>query len=95
MSKPVNQWQKGFEQVYQTANSKNIPVYLITSTRAATEAAITNTGFKDVVVLDGDRVTIRAAARVIPTLFQLKKGTISGKWSFRDFDKANDAIGKK
>lgn len=92
LSQPVSRWQKGFEQVFQSAKNKNIPVYLITSTRPAVEAAIVNTGFKDITVLDGDRVTIRAAARVIPTLFQLKKGTIEGKWSFRNFEKASNQI---
>lgn len=94
MSRSVNQWQKGFEKIYQTAKSKNIPVYLITSTRSATEAAIANSQFKDIIVLDGDRVTIRAAARVIPTLFQLEHGTVKGKWSFRNFKTANDRIEK-
>ena len=92
MSQPLSKWQQGFERFYEIAKAQNIPVYLITSTRSATEAAIANTSFKEIPVLDGDRVLIRAAARVIPTLFQLKKGTITGKWSFRQFAKAQKAI---
>ena len=93
VSRPVSKWQQGFEPIYQSAKSKNIPVYLITSTRPATEAAIANTGFKDIPILDGDRVTIRTAARTIPTLFLLHNGTITGKWSYKNFDKAPGVTG--
>lgn len=92
MRKPVTQWQQAFEQVYQSARNNNIPIYLITSTRAATEAAISNTAFKDISILDGDRVTIRTAARTIPTLLLLQQGTITGKWSYKNFDKADAVI---
>lgn len=85
-SRPVSAWQKDFEEVYATAEAKGIPVYLITSTRKATEDAIGSTKFKNVSILNGDRVTMRTAARVNPTILLLNKGTIKGKWSYRNFD---------
>lgn len=92
MSNPVSQWQQGFENVYKLALSNNIPVYLTTSTRAATQAGIARTAFKNITILDGDRVTIRTAARTIPTLLLLQNGTITGKWSYKNFDKAVAAL---
>ncbi len=92
MSNPVSQWQQGFENVYKLALSNNIPVYLTTSTRAATQAGIERTAFKNITILDGDRVTIRTAARTIPTLLLLQNGIITGKWSYKNFDKAVAAL---
>lgn len=93
MSRPVSQWQQSFDAIYQKAKNKNIPIYLITSTRKITEAAIAPTPFKDIIILDGDRVAIRTAARVNPTILLLEKGTIKGKWSFRNFGKVLKEIG--
>lgn len=94
MSRPVKAWQASFEKLYQDAKTKNIPVYAITSTRAETEKAFAPTAFNDITILDGDRITIRTAARVNPTVFLIEKGTIKGKWSFRSFDKAYNVISK-
>lgn len=86
MSRPVADWQESFSKLYTDAKTKNIPVYAISSTRADLEKEFSKIGFTDIIVLDGDRVTIRTAARVNPTVFLLEKGTIKGKWSYKNFE---------
>ncbi|MCD2421949.1 DoxX family protein [Niabella pedocola] len=88
MSHPVSDWKKGFEPVYQNARAQGIPVYIISSTAIPVKQAIAGTPFKDLDVLAGDRVMIRMAARTNPTLYLLKKGTVAGKWSYKNFNEA-------
>jgi uncharacterized membrane protein YphA (DoxX/SURF4 family) len=92
LSRPVKDWQTSFEKLYTEAVSKNIPVYAITSTRTELEKAFAETSFKNLPILNGDNVVIRTAARVNPTVFLIEKGTIKGKWSFRQFDAARKKI---
>ncbi|MFV0607278.1 MAG: BT_3928 family protein [Niabella sp.] len=93
-SHPIGDWQNKFSNIYETARQKNIPVYLITSTMATVQEAINNTTFKNITLLNGDRVTIRTAARTNPTVYLIKKGTIKGKWSYKNFSKALNIINK-
>lgn len=53
---------------------------------------IATTGFKDLEVLAGDRVMIRMAARTNPTVYLFKKGTVIGKWSYKNFDAALSTV---
>jgi len=92
LSGPLGRWQRGFEPVYQWSRRKNVPLYIISSTVAPMKQAISATGFRDVEVLGGDRIMIRMAARTNSTLYLLKKGTVAGKWSYANFDKALKAL---
>lgn len=92
MSHPVSDWQNGFEPIYQNARAQGIPVYIISSTAIPVKQAIAGTTFKDLEVLAGDRVMIRMAARTNPTLYLLKKGTVAGKWSYKNFNEALNAL---
>ena len=95
MHRPLQIWQASFEELYQAALSKNIPVYAITAARDSIEKAFAGTAFSSITLLQGDDVTIRTAARVNPTVFLLEKGTIKGKWSYKEFSKARNAISKQ
>ncbi|WP_300599730.1 BT_3928 family protein [Niabella sp.] len=88
LSHPVNDWKGRFEPIYQKARELGIPVYIISSTAIPVKQAIAGTSFKDLEVLAGDRVMIRMAARTNPTLYLLKKGTVAGKWSYKNFGEA-------
>lgn len=89
---PISNWQSDFEALYKKASQKNIPIYIITATKPALLAAIAATGFKNVMVLEGDRTMIRTAARTNPTLYLLQKGTIIHKWSYKRFGSAIENI---
>lgn len=88
ISRPVKTWQKSFEPVYAIALQKNIPVYVVTSMRKSLHSALAKTSFAHIPILDADRVMIRTAARTNPTLYYLENATISGKWSYKNFDNA-------
>jgi len=86
-SVPASKWSKGFEQVYQNAVTKNIPIYVVSSAAAGISKSIQHTGFKNVEILNADNTMIRMAARTNPTILVLKKGTITGKESYLQFNK--------
>ncbi|MBZ4191250.1 BT_3928 family protein [Niabella beijingensis] len=92
LSRPVADWKAGFEPVYAAARQRQWPVYVISSMAHPVKQAIAGTAFKDVEVLGGDRVMIRMAARTNPTLYLLKKGTVAGKWSYKQFGTANKVL---
>ncbi len=82
-SVPVSRWQMDFEKIYAAAKQKNIPVYLVTGHPGEAASMIASTGFSGIPVFKCDYKAILTAARVNPTLFLLKEGTITGKWSYR------------
>ncbi|SDD88856.1 BT_3928 family protein [Niabella drilacis] len=88
LSNPVDNWKGGFDPVYRAALAAHMPVYIISSTALPVQQALAGTPFKDLEVLAGDRVMIRMAARTNPTLYLLKKGTVAGKWSYKNFEDA-------
>ncbi|MGJ7031570.1 BT_3928 family protein [Niabella hirudinis] len=88
LSTPPNVWKGGFDPIYKTALAERLPVYMISSTAIPVKRAIAGTSFEALEVLAGDRVMIRMAARTNPTLYLLKKGTVAGKWSYKNFDEA-------
>lgn len=88
LSTPFSTWKNGFEEVYAKAIEKNIPVYIVTGSRTAMKNAVAPTALKNIVLLDYDAVMIRVAARTNPTLYVLQKGTVAGKWSYKNFGKA-------
>jgi uncharacterized membrane protein YphA (DoxX/SURF4 family) len=77
-------WESSFNGIQKAAMDKNIPVYIITS--SADEYSKKRK--TDLPVFNCDFTTIRTAARAIPTLYILQKGTVTGKWGSPDFNKA-------
>ncbi|HEX5652106.1 MAG TPA: BT_3928 family protein [Chitinophagaceae bacterium] len=83
-STPVSKWQKDFSSIYSQATSKNIPVYLVTGNKNVAEEALGGTSFQNIPVLTLDFTAIRTAARTSPCYYLLQKGTIQGKWSYKN-----------
>ena len=83
-------WAKQFEEIEKLASEKNIPLFIITS---SLEEYLKNvsTGLP---VMKCDFTAIRTAARADPTLYLIKTGSVSGKWSAAEFEKAKTAISK-
>ena len=86
-------WNKAFSVVLTMAKSKHIPVIFITGDYDHMVSWIDKQGLAaDVTVLKCDATAIKTAARANPTLYLIKGGTIAGKWSYADFDRALPAV---
>lgn len=85
-SVPVSKWKDKMKEIYSDAQQKNIPVYLVTTTRDSAVAIIQSTGMNNIQVFNSDMTVIHTAARTNPCLYLLKEGTILGKWSYRTME---------
>lgn len=94
-STPVSAWQKQFEPITAIAAQKNIPVYFVTSAVEDAHKKLQGTAFSSMPILKCDYTAIRTAARANPTLYFLKKGTIIGKWSYKNFSVAEKELIKE
>lgn len=79
----VSDWSSEFATLYAAAKAKNVPVYMVVNQESTARKKIAGTPFADMPVFKCDYTAIRSAARVSPTLYLLKQGTIAGKWSYR------------
>jgi uncharacterized membrane protein YphA (DoxX/SURF4 family) len=93
-STPVKEWSKKFSSIYKMAKQKNISVYLVTTKYDDALAALAGTDFSGIQKFKCDVTNVRTAARSNPCLFILQKGTIEGKWSARQFGKAEAVLEK-
>lgn len=92
-STPFSKWKNDFDKIHAQAQKLNIPVYVVTSAMA--EATQTFSAYSNTTVFKCDYTAIRTAARVNPTLYLLEKGTVAGKWSYKQFGSALSAIEKQ
>lgn len=81
-SRPVQDWERQFQKVLTVAESKRIPVYIVTASRNEAGVALARTPFKELPVLECDFTAIRTAARTNPCLYLLKQGVVINKWSY-------------
>jgi len=86
---PSPGWAKEFSVIYTYAKSKKIPIFFITANYDQVAAWLSLMGIdREVSLVTCDATAIKTAARVDPTLYLLKQGTILEKWSHADFDQA-------
>jgi uncharacterized membrane protein YphA (DoxX/SURF4 family) len=86
-------WNKYFILVYTLAKSKNIPVFIATSNRPEANAYLNANALESRIPIYGcDATAVKTAARVDPTLYLLKKGTILNKWSYANFESVIPAV---
>ena len=79
---PGDAEQASITTLYTLARSRQIPVYIITSSRPEADAFLAVNGLAAMIPVFGcDATAIKTAARVDPTYYLLKKGTILEKWS--------------
>ncbi|HUR64892.1 MAG TPA: BT_3928 family protein [Chitinophagaceae bacterium] len=88
-SKAGKGWKDGFASLYNTARTKNIPAFIITSDPGAAKEAIAGTAFSGVQVFKCDYKVIETAARAAACVYILEKGVVKGKWSSPNFSQAN------
>lgn len=82
-------WNKEFNVIFTFAKSKHVPVYFITSNAEQLQSFVEKNALSDnVTIVKCDATAIKTAARVNPTIYLIKNGTIINKWSDADFGKA-------
>jgi len=82
-------WNKAFSVILTMSRSKKIPLFIITADYDNVEPWTARQGIAAyVTVLKCDATAIKTAARVNPTLYLLKRGTVLNKWSYADLDAA-------
>jgi hypothetical protein len=82
-------WNKEFSVILAFAKRKNLPVYLITGNEEQAVLYVEKNGLDSIItILKCDATAIKTAARTIPTLYLLKRGTILNKWGYADFERA-------
>ncbi|HYC40756.1 MAG TPA: BT_3928 family protein [Chitinophagaceae bacterium] len=91
-SNPVSRWEKDFARVWRLAGEKGVPAYLITTQPEEAYRMLKSTEFARIQVLTCDYTAIRTAARANPTVYVLAAGTVLGKWSFREMQKAEKKL---
>lgn len=85
-------WEAELRKVRSMCKARNIPFLWISSDAGTLTGQLARLKWDDVVVLQGDDVAIKTAARTNPTIYLLNMGTISGKWSYAETNKVLDAI---
>jgi uncharacterized membrane protein YphA (DoxX/SURF4 family) len=86
-------WNKEFSVVFSLTQSKNIPVFLISSDEDGARSYIEKNGLRDkMVFLKCDATAIKTAARVNPTMYLLKQANILNKWGSADFENTLEEI---
>ena len=78
------QWGTAFSDLYKQSQDLSIPVALITNQPDRWNPKMM-AAYPNIIVLSCDRTPIRTAARVTPTLYELEKATIRGKWALSDW----------
>jgi uncharacterized membrane protein YphA (DoxX/SURF4 family) len=85
----LSSWESDYSDLKSALDKQAIPAFLITNDYENINAWIAKhkalAGFP---VLKCDFVAIKTAARANPTFYLLNQGTIVGKWSYANFDKA-------
>ena len=85
-------WADEFKTLRDAALSKDIPIIWVSSDADNLAEGLATLGLQQMVVMKGDAVAIKTAARVDPSIYLLNKGTIEGKWSYADFSKVASAF---
>jgi len=88
-------WNRDFAVILSLARAKQIPVILVSSDAAQATAWLDANALRSFIPFYGcDATAVKTAARVDPTLYLLKKGTIADKWSYAHFNLAIQKIGE-
>lgn len=81
-------WSAVLDRIIQQAGDKNIPAFLVTNISIDGSSTM----LPGLTPLRCDAVAIKTAARANPTLYLVRQGTITGKWSYADLIHAEARI---
>ena len=80
-------WSDDMKKIHAAAKEKKIPLIWVSADAENTAKGLVVLNMSDIPVMRGDLVAIKTAARVDPTIYLIKDGTIQGKWSYAGFNK--------
>jgi hypothetical protein len=80
-------WIPELKTIQSAAKEKQIPLIWVSADADNTVRGLSKLQVEGIPVMRGDLVAIKTAARVDPTIYLLKDGTIQGKWSYARFNK--------
>ncbi len=80
-------WSDDMKKIHAAAKENKIPLIWVSADAENTAKGLVVLNMSDIPVMRGDLVAIKTAARVDPTIYLLKDGTIEGKWSYASFKK--------
>ena len=83
---PVAEWRDDFARLYSAAQSKKIPVYVITNRADEARNVFAVAPFAEIQIFKCDYTAIRTAARTNPTVYLIKQGTVLDKQSHKRMD---------
>jgi len=87
-------WAPKLKLIQLTAREKQIPLIWVSADAENTAKSLGNLAMPNLPVMRGDLVAIKTAARVDPTIYLLKDGTIQGKWSYARLDEVLPFLAK-
>jgi uncharacterized membrane protein YphA (DoxX/SURF4 family) len=87
-------WKKKMEEIVAAAKAKNISCFIITAEPGITAAEIKGSSFESVPVFKCDYKAIQTAARVAPTIYLIKKGTVQCKYGGVQISKLKKIVGE-
>ncbi|MFM7672665.1 MAG: BT_3928 family protein [Bacteroidota bacterium] len=93
-SESLGQWKESLTDIQRLATKKQFPIALI-SNETKEWCLQHSRDYSGIRLLSSDRTPIRTAARVNPTVYLLKNGTILGKWAIADWSVAKNALNKQ
>jgi hypothetical protein len=85
-------WNKSLRTLRTVCKAKNIPFIWVSSDANNLSDQLKLLNWSDIILLQGDDVAIKTAARANPTVYILNMGTIEGKWSYADIKGAIEVI---
>lgn len=83
LGKMPGNWKEKLRPVVELANTKFIPVCLVTTSIESVKADLKDVGMDDLPIFSCDFTAIRTAARSWPTYYLLNRGRVENKWSQR------------
>jgi hypothetical protein len=87
-------WAPVLKLIQLTAKEKQMPLIWVSADAENTSKSLRTLTMESIPVMRGDLVAIKTAARVDPTLYLLKDGTIQGKWSYARFNEVIPFLAK-
>ena len=86
-------WNKEFSVVLSLAQTKNIPVFIITANDVDAKNYLEKNNLQNKIsFFKCDATAIKTAARVNPTMYLLKDASILNKWGSGDFENSLEEI---
>jgi len=86
-------WNKEFSVILSLAQTKNIPVFLITANDVEAKDYLVKNNLQDkIIFFKCDATAIKTAARVNPTMYLLKQANVLDKWGSGDFENSLEEI---